>query len=458
MSICRPLWIPCLLTSLCIFSGCGTGTTSPEDLSDSGDALLDSLLGDVESEIETDLLTLDGDTTSPLDLSAAAIPVATAAAPASLQLSLQKGDRFPLVKTIRQNLVQTSSGAPAKATSELEMHMVIQVDDLNTDATLMNVRYTRIKYAHDVNGQALAYDSDTHQNAVPADILPYAGMVNNGFAFWLGRNNRIQQVVGYQEFLQRCVQNVPLARRQNLLAEIAARFGDDGVANFIDDTIGLLPYDQNAGADAATKVAIGDVWYRERRLMHPMPVHMKSTCRLLSLNEKTAEIDITGRIANADSATAGQSRIQVRDGRSMGSCIVDRATGLPLKLNRSRYLNLTVTGADGQTYEQEKRVETTIQSFPNSQGTVVHRQQQLPVRRGTSMTAAPQTAQLMPTPQQRVTPPALPPNYGIQQVNGLQPRLGVQPVQQAAAVGTPPPRPQVDLSNIRSEVKAVYPE
>ena len=315
MSICRPLMTLCLLCSWPLLPGCGSATSSTAEVLSDNDALLKELLGDAEPEAESSVA--DAGVTDPAEPVAAAAPppVAMASPEAHLELRLSAGDRFPLVKTIRQNLVQKSAEYPANAQSQLEMHMVIQVEDVKPDAILMNVRYTRISYSQDINGQSLAYDSDTHQNAVPADVIPYAGMVNNGFSFWLGRDNRIRELVGYHEFLQRCVQNVSIERRQNLLAEISARFGDDGVANFVDDSVGLLPYNHQVSPEAATQVTVGDVWYRERRLMHPVPVFMKSTCRLLSLNESTAEIDITGRIASGESYSgdgAGQSRIQIR--------------------------------------------------------------------------------------------------------------------------------------------------
>lgn len=448
MSTCRPLTILCLLTCCGLFTGCGGASSSTAEVASDDTEFLDDLMSDFEEEDgaekpeRTVSLTIDPGLAEP------AVPVASADVPQQLQLRLQPGDRFPLVKTIRQNLVQTSADAPASANSQLDMHMVIQIDDVNDRAILMNVRYTRIRYSHDINGQAVEFDSDTHQHAVPADILPYAGMVNNGFAFWLGRDNKIQELVGYQAFLEKCVQAVPVERRQNLLTEIASRFGDDGVANFIDDTVGLLPYNPNASAEDASQVAVGDVWYRERRLMHPMPVYMKSTCRLLSLNKDTAEIDITGQIANTETATAGPSGVQIRNGRSIGSCVVDRATGLPLKLNRSRYLTMTVTGADGRVYEQEKRIETTIQAFPDSRGPVVS----LPAQPQTRPNFAPPTPQLSTSPGNGFAPPQSP----IQQVNGISPANGSNAIQQLGSQ-KPVPR-QLDVSNLKSEVRAVYPD
>ena len=206
-----------------------------------------------------------------------------------LELRLKQGDRFPLVKTVEQTLVQKSDVVPAMARTKLELTLIITVEEVNNDAIRLGVQYSRVAYQHDVNGQQLSYDSANHQGAVPWDAIPYAGMVNNGFAFWIGRNNSIRELVGYKEFLERCVANVPLERRETLLSEISSRFGDDGVANFVDDTIGLLPYDNTVDENSATRVLPGDLWTRERRLMQPVPIHLTSTYRLVSLNNDLAE-------------------------------------------------------------------------------------------------------------------------------------------------------------------------
>ena len=299
-----------------------------------------------------------------------------------LELRLQKGDRFPLVKTVHQTLNQRSEIAPALAETRLELTLVITVEEVRDDAILLGVRYSRVNYAHDVAGQQLSYDSSTHQGAVPWDALPYSGMINNGFSFWLGRDNSIREMVGYKEFLERCVAEVPLERRETLLSEISNRFGDDGVANFVDDSIGLLPSDATVDPDAATRVFLGDRWTRERRLMQPVPVQLISTYRLTDINDTTAEIDITGRVASGDAAaTANAGRLRIFGGHSLGRCIVDRATGLPLEMNLTRYITMKLTTADENEVVQEKTIVTTIRAFPEARGPVAAAPASTPIQR-----------------------------------------------------------------------------
>ncbi|MCP4788227.1 MAG: hypothetical protein GY903_09170 [Fuerstiella sp.] len=419
-----------LLFSVFCF-GCGQSQPVANSKSDNEDGSVDDLLADLDPADKTAQLTAAPDPLS---------PVAKAAPGERLELRLQTGDRFPLVKTIEQSLVQKPAQFSATAQTRLDLHMVIQVNQVRDDAILMNVRYTRVFYEHDVSGHRMMFDSDTHRGVIPDDVVPYAGMVNNGFSFWLGRNNRIRELVDYQQFLERCVQQVPLERRQQLLGEISARFGDDGVANFVDDAIGLLPYDDSVDPESATRVGPGDVWSRERRVMQPVPVYMSSTYRLAALNQQTAEIDITGHIASGetyDDSRAGQTaKVKIKGGQIFGSCTVDRATGLPLELRRTRYLNLTVLTENGAAVEQDKRVITTIRSFPNTQGPVADARPRPP----NELRGAPAAA-MRQVPGSPIRP--------VSGVNHGAPR----PQQRATTIPSTPSNPPLS-----STVRAVYPD
>ena len=388
--------------------GCGGGDSAGKDL----DAdLMSELLGpEVESDdsshalletsVESDVAESDaGVVRTVSDSSERKAPSGNVARPIGekLELRLQQGDRFPLVKTVEQRLEQRSDIVPALARTRLELTLIITVEDVKSDAIRLGVQYSRVAYQHDINGQQLAFDSATHRGAVPWDAIPYAGMVNNGFSFWLGRNNSIRELVGFKDFLERCVANVPLERRATLLSEISNRFGDDGVANFVDDSIGLLPYDDTVDEAAATRVKPGDQWTRERRLMQPVPIHLTSVYRLASLGRNTAEIEITGGVAGGEAdGPSDVGRLRILGGQSVGRCIFDRATGLPLEMNLSRFMKMQVTTSDNRQVIQEKQIETTIRAFPEMRS---------------------------------VSGDAQPPEFGVQQVGGMQTQSdSVQPI------------------------------
>lgn len=416
-----------------LLAGCGSSANSIGDTAGSDEALLGDLLGDID-------LTEGGPNDDGQQTPDHAAPVPLTIPGQRLELRLTAGDRFPLVKTVEQTLVQKSSQFPATAESRLELHMDIQVEEVHPEAVLMTVLYTRVAFRHDVNGQSSTYDSTIHSGSLPVPLIPYAGMVNNGFSFWLGRDNRIRELVGYETFLERCVQQVPDGSRERLLAELQLRFRENGVASFVDDTIGLLPFAAGTVDNATAQVAVGDEWMREYHYTAPVPMTLKSTCRLLTLNEDTAEIDITGRLTpNTNSAQANDNHaagVNVSGGRMVGSCVVDRTTGLPLQLNRTQYLNMTVELNNGQVVEQEKQVKTTIQSYRDSGAAVVKSERPAAASTGSDVAA---------------TRPS------IGQTPVLQPNIRLSSGTQSGKAVSPIPT-QVPGRSLQSTTRAVYPD
>ena len=355
-----------VLVSLIVSAtGCGKNDAVTGENPDGDDFALGNLLDDI------DLTEGGSPSENPVDASHAA-DIKNAANPQvsnnsdPLKLRLVRGDRFPLVKTIEQTLINKSAEFPGSASTKLDLHMDLAVEETKPDSVLLSVVYRRVSYLHDISGQVLSFDSATPHEVIPPALAPYAGMVGNGFSFWLGTDNRIQQIVGYEEFLNRCVQNVPPENRE----QITIGLRDNQVAGFIDDSVGLLPYTSEATPDA-TSIAVGDEWIRTRRLAGSAPVEVQTTCRLISLDEFQAEISLTGQII-PDTTAANESNVTILSGRSSGSCTVDRATGLPIESTRTRFMNLQVDAGNGQLIDQEKQVKTTVRAATAPRGPIVH--------------------------------------------------------------------------------------
>jgi len=60
-------------------------------------------------------------------------------------------------------------------------------------------------------------------------------------------------------------------------------------------------------------------------------------------------------------------QLYIRGGKSFGSCLIDRKTGLPLESKIERFLETTVKLASGKEFEQQKEIVTTIRAFPHQE-------------------------------------------------------------------------------------------
>jgi hypothetical protein len=292
----------------------------------------------------------------------------------TLVLRLNVGDRFPMLKTVEQTLTQQTATGPAVSHSKLELLLAIEVEEIQEARKRLGVRYHRARYVQDIAGERSEYNSDFPENAatLPPELQLYAGLLENGFSFWIGADNQIAELVGFEEFLARCVRTVPVAQRVAVLTHLAETSGEEGIANFVDESIGLLPTTVGGTGDAA--LGVGAVWTRQREVARPVPLFVTHNCTLKSLDERTAEIDVAGTIsastAYGAAPAASSSQITVRGGHVLGNCVIDRLTGLPVRAQTERQLEMVVHTANGPSFELQKQIVTRIQAFPETGGAV----------------------------------------------------------------------------------------
>ncbi len=289
---------------------------------------------------------------------------------AQLELKLEVGDRFPLMKTVKQELSQFTPQGLMTSRSELKLLLAITVEQVTPKGKLLSVRYESVKYSHDMAGETIEYDSNASRKQIPDTMRAYSGLVNNGFSFWIGQNNQLVELVGFDDFLKRCVRGVPPEEQQAVLHQMIASSGEEDIANFIDDSIGLLPFD----ADGGTTVAVGDSWTRERQILRPMPMFISTRYTLTELAENYAEVNITGdvtpsRTFGPSDQVAKEVILTVRGGQTFGTCTIDRRNGFPIKSQIERNLTMHVKMAGGVEFDQHKLTVTTIETFPQQPAT-----------------------------------------------------------------------------------------
>ena len=277
-------------------------------------------------------------------------------------LKLEKGRRFPLLKTVEQRITQSQPSGTTVGYSKLELMLSLVVEEARGDDRRLRVQYHRVRFAQDLGGQLVEYNSETPGATIPTEALAYAGLKDNGFSFWLGSENRVKELVGFPEFLERCLQSVPADQRVAVSKQLQAMRSEDGLANFVDDSIGLLPHP--TGKEEAEKLMqVGSTWDITQRGGATMPAST-TRCRLTNLDRKSAEIALAGSIGPASYLDElNRVRLQVRGGGCTGNCTVDRESGMPTKSRVERYLDMVCEMQDGSLINQRKEVVTTIVAF-----------------------------------------------------------------------------------------------
>lgn len=277
-----------------------------------------------------------------------------------------------ILKTVTQTLKQQAAQGWVDARSLLELTISISEGGPSglagpaTAATrAYKVRCDRVRLSLQLPGQAeIGYDSQTRPTATPAAATLYQAMLGQGFEFRLSQDGRLAEVVGFEPFLERCLQSLPPAQQRNVRNSLPLSAPVDGVAWFLDESIGLLP----GGA-----VQAGEQWIANRKLGGPDEASVSTRYTLRQLTSDTAEIDIAGSIVPAAEfegsvETPGRSPVQIRGGQVQGHCRIDRATGLPIHSQVEQTLDMVARLDDGFEVPQMKTSVTTLMWLETDRG------------------------------------------------------------------------------------------
>lgn len=280
----------------------------------------------------------------------------------SLELRLKTGERFGLRKTVDTSLQQASpDGTNQVVTARIEMLLGLTVEDVSEKGTRLAVRYERVRFSQGSEGQRVEYDSMQPVTPVPVLALPYHNMVRDGFSFWIGKENQIVDVVGFKDFLERCMAGVSEADRVQQMLNMEAASDENGISDFVDNTIGLLPYGRS--------ISPGDTWERTRHIGRPVPMKLLQAYTLKDLSDSMAVVDIRGTITPSTTINDVKQeksgvRVTVTGGVLQGDCAIYRDSGLPQRSYVERAVDMTVMTTGHHEFKQKKLVRTTVEAFP----------------------------------------------------------------------------------------------
>lgn len=284
-----------------------------------------------------------------------------------LRLNLATGLRLPLKKVIETELTQGGdNGLPEVHRSRLELGMILTVQEKQGPHTRLSVQYNQIKLTREAGGQRLEFDSANPiaQVANSPELLAYKNMVGDGFSYWISDENKVMSLVGFQDFMNRCLGHMPDAAQRAAMLGIEGSSGEDGLADFVDSTIGLLPYN--------SAKAIGETWSREVSVARPVPMKRTETYTLKSVDPVTAVVQVSAAVNPSTSmghqmTGDGGVRIVIEGGQLKGMSEIFRDSGLPRHSETTENLNMLVQMAGGVEFRQTKRTTTTISAYPPQQ-------------------------------------------------------------------------------------------
>ncbi len=284
------------------------------------------------------------------------------ARPQELAVQLPVGAKFPLIKTVDQRLTQQLPDGPVVGHTHLELRMSLLVEQQQQQARRIRVQYHRVLYKQDLGGVPVEYDSDQPPALTPPSALVYSGLKDNTFSFWLGPDNKVGELVGFEEFLKRCVAHIPDSQRNAVLGQLLSMSNEHGIANFIDDSIGLLPNPADPSL-AGQPLRIGSSWPKSQ--VNPSSA-ATTRCLLKELTPQVAQIALVGEIPQSNYVDEHRKlSLTVKGGQCSGQCTVDRQTGMPTQSRIDRVVDMVAKLPDGSEIPQRKEVVTTVTAYLN---------------------------------------------------------------------------------------------
>lgn len=300
----------------------------------------------------------------------AGVPGVAAAPAGESSAAAERPSALGMTKSVVQHLRQQTAEGWSASRSALDLSMTIAADE-TAGAPSINpsdrqqgvlrylVRFHRIKLQQDLPGELpLSYDSDSFGAVVPPAARPYQGLKENGFRFSLNRDRQLVEVVGFDQFLDRCLLPVTPDERAAVRASLPVHSPTDGLAFFVDESIGLIPTEVTRA---------GDTWMRTTQVTHPVPIVSTIRYTLRQMTADWADVELVGTFGPppATGAPAGAVQVFVRGGRLSGECRVDRRSGLPVRSRVDQSLEMTVRLDDGTEFEQIKSTVATLTTDPN---------------------------------------------------------------------------------------------
>jgi hypothetical protein len=275
-----------------------------------------------------------------------------------------------MTKSVVQHLRQQTSEGWSTSRSALDVSLTIAADetgpapspnpsDRQQGVLRYLVRFQRIRLQQEVPGELpLSYDSDLSGGVVPPAARPYQGLKENGFRFSLNRDRQLVEVTGYDQFLDRCLLPVAPDERAAVRAALPVHSPTDGLAFFVDESIGLIPPEVTRA---------GDTWMRTTQVAHPVPIVSTIRYTLQQMTADWADVELTGTFGppSPSAAPSGAVQVFVRGGRLAGESRVDRRSGLPVRSRVDQSLEMMVRLEDGTEFEQVKSTVATLTTDPN---------------------------------------------------------------------------------------------
>lgn len=209
-----------------------------------------------------------------------------------LRLNLHKGDKFYVLATTEQNIIQSMMGQEVKIIQTIVMGYDYEVVDVldNGDFNI-KVTYVKVAFKQDSQYANLDYDSDKDNSEITPQTQAFAALKGATFNFICNNKGAVKEIDGIDKLLVEMIETIgkDLTAEQKLEIEnsLKLQFGDEAMKSTLSNTMNIYP---------ENRIKKGESWNRVIDLNVGMPMKLDNTWTLVDVKKDLAQVTVNSKI------------------------------------------------------------------------------------------------------------------------------------------------------------------
>ena len=298
-----------------------------------------------------------------IGLSALALAFAPAAKKVDLQFKLEKGKIYTQSSEMNTETKQTIQGMEQIINQNASAETKMELKGEGSDSNTYTVWYDNISMSINQGGMKQEFSSDTTamENVDPMSQI-FAAMTLKKFDADIDLKGKIKEVRGLEEIITDAT--APMGEQASMISDqISASFGDAGLAKNLEMYTAIMPTEA---------VKVGSSWSNQQFTSSGLPLILKNTFTLKSMNNGLATIEVSSDISvdpsNSSTEIQGMKASYFLEGNRTGTMQMEVKTGFVISANIDDDIVGSITLAsspqipDGMTIPIEMKSNTKLSS------------------------------------------------------------------------------------------------
>ncbi len=280
-----------------------------------------------------------------------------------LKFNLEKGKVYSQKTVMMTETKQTIMGNEQLVKQSAVAETKMEVKEAGENANTYSIWYDSIEMSVDQGGSAQEFKSDTASLAAvdPMSTI-FSSLVDKKFEAQIGMKGKIKEVTGLEEIITSATSS--LGEQASMINEqISAGFGDAGLAKNLEMLTAIMP---------ESEVKVGSTWNNEQYTSSGLPLIVKNTFTLKSIDKGIAEITVSADMSvdpeNGSTEIQGMPATFFLEGTRTGTFDMEVSTGFitSAEINDEIVGSISLAANDqmpeGMTIPLEMKTKTTVTS------------------------------------------------------------------------------------------------